>query len=52
MATLTIDNLPDDLMAQLQQLATQNNHGGEKSLFDGIAIAKRCCEAQIACARF
>jgi plasmid stability protein len=25
MATLTIDNLPDDLMAQLQQLATQNN---------------------------
>jgi plasmid stability protein len=25
MATLTIDNLPDDLMAKLQQLATQNN---------------------------
>ena len=25
MATLTIDNLPDDLMAQIQQLANQNN---------------------------
>ncbi|XWK85677.1 MAG: hypothetical protein U7127_15765 [Phormidium sp.] len=25
MATLTIENLPDDLMAQLQQLASQNN---------------------------
>ncbi len=25
MATLTIDNLPDDLMAEIQQLATQNN---------------------------
>ena len=25
MATLTIENLPDDLMAQLQKLASQNN---------------------------
>lgn len=25
MATLTINNLPNDLMAKLQQLATQNN---------------------------
>lgn len=25
MATLTIENLPDDLMTQLQQLASQNN---------------------------
>ena len=25
MATLTIDNLPDDLMAEIQQLAAQNN---------------------------
>lgn len=25
MATLSIENLPDDLMAQLQQLASQNN---------------------------
>ncbi len=25
MATLTLENLPDDLMAQIQQLATQNN---------------------------
>ncbi|MFB2835015.1 FitA-like ribbon-helix-helix domain-containing protein [Floridanema evergladense] len=25
MATLTIENLPEDLMAQLQQLASQNN---------------------------
>ena len=25
MATLTLENLPDDLMAQIRQLATQNN---------------------------
>ena len=25
MATLTIENLPDDLIAQVQQLASQNN---------------------------
>ncbi|NES18512.1 MAG: hypothetical protein F6K41_06190 [Symploca sp. SIO3E6] len=25
MATFTLDNLPDDLMAQIKQLASQNN---------------------------